>query len=576
MPRLKQRRSNIQYGGTKVSIRESVKEPFRPVRDESEIALALLNNCERITYMDIKSYGAVLFIVELPEERSSLVMVESQNKSSDNTQLAFIEARHIQANIGRGKRYKKVCMKIIISNPEVSISQSVRGPFYTDANKEYKEVTPEDIPEQEKHYQREIFEKLLCSSSVHGDIIPDGIGFNKMTAAGFSEIQFNTKITDDKGRIVIEWIKSTATRHNLNINVFFMDYLDNFIQFRVLLDDPLKKRMKSIVAIKTVASILVIICITGYYSKDIHPGNVMFNNPNPEKMDNIKIKLIDFGQVLQLFSNMPRSIVVKYKIISGMFDKQSQLFTSVTPNFQKLSTLYNQTFSKFLNKSQFILLSLDKQFKLIFRVIIFYMFILGVINAADHDNDTIRCEHFMMCIFNCKPNALSTFTNFLLNFCLDYDETLHKIHTEKLVDDDTLTFDEYKSKCDANIVTIRDYMTSMLTAPCSWWRADTKTLRGDILDDKELNDESRIYNSNRDAEKRFNSRNRFQEKVMYPGGQLKFFQNERLKKQLERIKSEPITAGSIKKNKHKSRHNRRSNHRNYRSRIRKHNRTSRK
>lgn len=556
MPRLKQRRSNIQYGGTKVSIRESVEAPFRPVIDESEIALALLNNCESITYMDINSYGAVLFIVELPEEISSLVMVESQNKSSDNTQLAFIEARHIQANIGRGKRYKKVCMKIIISNPEMDISQSVEGPFFTDANKEYKEVTPEDIPEQEKHYQREIFEKLLCSSSVHGDIIPDGIGFKKMTTAGFNEIQFDKKITDDKGRTVIEWIKSTATRYNLNINVFFMDYLDNFSQFRVLLDDPLKKRMKSIVGMKTVASILVIICITGYYSKDIHPGNVMFNNPNPEKMDNIKIKLIDFGQVLQLFPDMPTSIMKKYKIISRIFDEDSQLFTSVTPNFQKLSTLYKQTFSIFLDKSQFIVLSVDEQRKLIFRVIIFYMFILGVINAADHRTNSIRCQYFMMCIFNCKPNALSTFTNFLLNFCLDYDKTLHKIYTEKLVDDDTLTFDEYKSKCDANIVTIRDYMTSMLTAPCSWWRADTKTLRGDILDDKELNVESIKYNINRAAEKRFH-RKRFQEKAVS-------------------IKTKPITGGSIKKNKQKSRHNRRSTHRNYRSLIRKHNRTSRK
>ena len=197
-------------------------------------------------------------------------------------------------------------------------------------------------------------------------------------------------------------------------------------------------------------------------------------------------------------------------------------------------------------------------FKLIFRVIIFYMFILGVINAADHDKDTIRCQYFMMCIFNCKPNALSTFTNFLLNFCLDYDETLHKIHTEKLVDDDTLTFDEYKSKCDANIVTIRDYMTSMLTARCSWWRADTKTLRGVVDDDKKLNVESIKYNSNRAAEKRFLEK-RFKQKEVSVS-----------------IETKPITAGSVKKNKHKSRHNRRSNHRNYRSRIRKHNRTSRK
>lgn len=50
MPRLKQRRQNIQYGGTKVSIRESVEAPFRPATNQSEIALALLNNCERITY----------------------------------------------------------------------------------------------------------------------------------------------------------------------------------------------------------------------------------------------------------------------------------------------------------------------------------------------------------------------------------------------------------------------------------------------------------------------------------------------------------------------------------------------
>lgn len=528
--------------------------------------------------MDINSYGAVLFIVELPEERSSLVMLESQNKSSDNTKLKFIESTHIEANIGKGKQYKKVCMKIIISNPLMYISQNVKGPFFTDANKEYKEVTPEDVPEQEKNYQREIFEKLLCSSSVHGDIIPDGIGFNKMSTDGFNEIKFDKKIIDDKGRTVIEWIKSTAKKHNLSINVFFMDYLDNFIQFRVLLNDPgpSNKILARNIAIKTVAGILAIICITGYYSKDIHPGNVMFNNTKSDNPSDVQIKLIDFGQILQLFFALPASIRKRYIKMKSIFQEE-QLFISETRTLETLGKMYNKTFIIFLNKSKFIGLSQDEKRELIFSVIIFYILILGLINIADHNTNSIRCEYFMMYIFNCKPDALSSFTNFLSYFCLDYKKTIKEISDNKLCEDDTLTFDEYKSKCDANIDAICKCITDMLTTSCSWSMARPEVLRGIIPDDQlqELNDNARKYTKAAKDAERFD-RMRFKETVMYPGGQLEFFKREMFRRHLARVNNTPINAGSIKKNKHKSRHNRRSNHRNYRSRIRKHNRTSRK
>jgi hypothetical protein len=423
-----------------------------------------------------------------------------------------------------------------------------------------------------------IFEKLLCSSSVHGDIIPDGIGFNKMSTDGFNEIKFDKKIIDDKGRTVIEWIKSTAKKHNLSINVFFMDYLDNFIQFRVLLNDPgpSNKILARNIAIKTVAGILAIICITGYYSKDIHPGNVMFNNTKSDNPSDVQIKLIDFGQILQLFFALPASIRKRYIKMKSIFQEE-QLFISETRTLETLGKMYNKTFIIFLNKSKFIGLSQDEKRELIFSVIIFYILILGLINIADHNTNSIRCEYFMMYIFNCKPDALSSFTNFLSYFCLDYKKTIKEISDNKLCEDDTLTFDEYKSKCDANIDAICKCITDMLTTSCSWSMARPELLRGIIPDDQlqELNDNARKYTKAAKDAERFD-RMRFKETVMYPGGKLEFFKREMFRRHLARVNNTPIKAGSIKKNKHKSRHNRRSNHRNYRSRIRKHNRTSRK
>jgi len=486
MPRQKQRRNTIQYGGTKVSVRDSLETPFQAIIDEEEVALALLQHCERIEYMDIKSYGAVLFIVTLPEESSSLVMVESQTESNDNTKLKFIESTHIEANIGKGKRYNKVCMKIILSNPKEDESKSTEGPFYDKGQQDnklqdWKEVTPDDTPENEKEHQKKIFEELLCSSPIHGDIIPDAIGFKKMTPQSFYESEESkyAKLIGEKTKPVFDWIKTVSQRFGLNINVFFMDYIDDYQQFRTLLPpDPSNELLIRNIAIKTVAGILAIICITGYYSKDIHPGNVMFNNTKSDNPSDVQIKLIDFGQVSEVTPNLPLTIQRKYNYIKSIFNEKQQLFTSQIKYVSILSKTYSDLFGIFLDKSRFIGLGDIERREIVFKVIIFYIFFIGLNTAADQRVNSVRCDSFMIYIFYCKPDALSSFTNFLTFFNFDYNATLNELHVKKLCADDSLTFDQYKQKCDDSLDAICKCITDMLTTSCGWGMAHPKVLRG--------------------------------------------------------------------------------------------------
>ncbi len=588
MPRLKQRRQNIQYGGTKVSVRDSLKTSFEAIIDEGQVALALLQHCESIEYMDIKSYGAVLFIVKLPENSSSLVMVESQTESNDNTKLKFIESTHIEANIGKGKRYNKVCMKIILSNPSAYESVSTKGPFYDKDQQDnklqdWKEVTPDDTPENEKQHQRKIFEELLCSSPIHGDIIPDAIGFKKMTPESFYESEDSKykKLIGEKTKTVFDWIKTVSRDFSLNINVFFMDYIADYQQFRTLLPpDPSNELLIRNIAIKTIAGILIVICITGYYSRDIHPGNVMFNKTISDNPSNIQIKLIDFGQVSEVTSTLQVSIRRKYSRIQEIFNK-NQLFTSQIYDLRSLSKIYSDVFGIFLDKSRFIGLSVNERREIVFKVVIFYIFFIGLNTIADQNVDSVRCDSFMIYIFYCKPYALLSFTNFLHFFNFDYNATLNELHVKKLCADDSLTFDQYKQKCDESLDSICKCILDMLTTSCGWRMARPEILRGIIPDDKlqELNDKARDYTKNKQDAARF-YRMRFNEKVMYPGGPVKYFQNQLFKRHLDQVKrtiiaDRTITAGTIKKNKHKSHRNRRSNNRNSRIRSRNRNRTSR-
>ena len=584
MPRQKQRRNTIQYGGTKVSVRDSLKTPFQAIIDEEEVALALLQHCERIEYMDIKSYGAVLFIVTLPEESSSLVMVESQTESNDNTKLKFIESTHIEANIGKGKRYNKVCMKIILSNPTAYESVSTNGPFYDKGQQDtklqdWKEVTPDDTPEHEKQHQKEIFEELLCSSQIYGDIIPDAIGFKKMTPQSFYESEESkyAKLIGEKTKQVFDWIKTVSQRFGLNINVFFMDYIDDYQQFRTLLPpDPSNELLIRNIAIKTVAGILAIICITRYYSKDIHPGNVMFNNTKSDNLSDVQVKLIDFGQVSIVTPNLPSSIQRKYNYNKSIFNEK-QLFTSQIKYVGILSKIYSDVFDIFLDKSRFIGLGDIERREIVFKVIIFYIFFIGLNTAVDQRVNSVRCDSFMIYIFYCKPHALSSFTNFLTFFNFDYNATLNELHAKKLCADDSLTFDQYKQKCDDSLDAICKCITDMLITSCSWSMARPELLRGIIPHDQlqELNDDARDYTKNKQDAARF-YRMRFNEKVMYPGGPVKYFQNKLFKRHLDQVKrtitADRTTGGSIKKNKHKSQRNRRSNNRNHKSSIRNRNR----
>ena len=584
MPRLKQRRQNIQYGGTKVSVRDSLKTSFEAIIDEGQVALALLQHCESIEYMDIKSYGAVLFIVKLPENSSSLVMVESQTESNDNTKLKFIESTHIEANIGKGKRYNKVCMKIILSNPTAYESVSTNGPFYDKGQQDtklqdWKEVTPDDTPEHEKQHQKEIFEELLCSSQIYGDIIPDAIGFKKMTPQSFYESEESkyAKLIGEKTKQVFDWIKTVSQRFGLNINVFFMDYIDDYQQFRTLLPpDPSNELLIRNIAIKTVAGILAIICITRYYSKDIHPGNVMFNNTKSDNLSDVQVKLIDFGQVSIVTPNLPSSIQRKYNYKKSIFNEK-QLFTSQIKYVGILSKIYSDVFDIFLDKSRFIGLGDIERREIVFKVIIFYIFFIGLNTAVDQRVNSVRCDSFMIYIFYCKPHALSSFTNFLTFFNFDYNATLNELHAKKLCADDSLTFDQYKQKCDDSLDAICKCITDMLITSCSWSMARPELLRGIIPHDQlqELNDDARDYTKNKQDAARF-YRMRFNEKVMYPGGPVKYFQNKLFKRHLDQVKrtitADRTTGGSIKKNKHKSQRNRRSNNRNHKSSIRNRNR----
>ena len=153
MPRLKQRRQNIQYGGTKVSVRDSLKTSFEAIIDEGQVALALLQHCESIEYMDIKSYGAVLFIVKLPESSSSLVMVESQTESNDNTKLKFIEStllkdlnEAIQKEMPYANPIQSLKIKLVIKNSKATLARSKSFPVQAKSAFENLLSSLEDSP----------------------------------------------------------------------------------------------------------------------------------------------------------------------------------------------------------------------------------------------------------------------------------------------------------------------------------------------------------------------------------------------------------------------------------------------
>jgi hypothetical protein len=290
MPRLNQRRSNIQYGGTKVSIREP-NSSFTPCYDEEKIGQSLLHNTKSINLITDSSIGSCLFYGELVDDQNSLVLLESQTISKDSTSpLPLTDAKHVSENVGKGMCCQKFCMKVMLFNP--ATNAKIEKVFYP-LRGIYKEVTNELTVKKEKEKQKKIYENSICLSGTDGEIVADGIASIVLTPLDFKS--FFEKHMQGSDGLVYKWIYATASKNKLQVCIYFMDYLDGFIILREFLKQGYSQSTIYEVSNDIAAYILYILYITKEWSYDMHNGNIMIKMMPTEMY---MLRFIDFGRTI--------------------------------------------------------------------------------------------------------------------------------------------------------------------------------------------------------------------------------------------------------------------------------------
>jgi hypothetical protein len=246
MPYKKRNRRIIQHGGTIIKVikdgNETVLEtPF----SNSKI---LLENLSSIRCISRTSFGSYVFVGTLKENPS--VLLEREPQSSPPSYVT------------------NVCFKVMFVGPGENV---IFG--------ESKEVVTKVMADAEVQTQHEMYNKLLRKRN-EGQlevVIPDAFGSCILNPKEFDELLEPTT--------VISVIFNIAVKHNLNLYVAFIDYLDGFVTFN---DAP--ESMKVLPNIG--ASILELFMKTGCFSLDMHRKNIM--------IDQNKVKIIDFGKVVCL------------------------------------------------------------------------------------------------------------------------------------------------------------------------------------------------------------------------------------------------------------------------------------
>jgi hypothetical protein len=328
MPRLKQRRSNIQYGGTKVSIRESKdNSSFTPCSDEEQIGRSLLHNTKSINLITDSSVGSCLFYGELVDDKDSLVLLESQTISTDGSSpLPLTDAKHVPENVGKGMRCQKYCMKVMLFD---SANHGDKISEIEYRNKRKKEITNKLIVDKEKRKQQGIYETSVCMSGNDGGIVADGIASIVLKPEEFEDF-FKKKVVKDETSRVYQWILDTAKGQNIDVCIYFMDYLDGFITMGSV-SKPDKELVNKI-STECAAYILYILNNTKDWSFDMHNGNIMvrlFEDPakslflfRPKTLEGLRI--IDFGRTLN-FSNPQDNEYIRTTFETFLTDLQNEV-----------------------------------------------------------------------------------------------------------------------------------------------------------------------------------------------------------------------------------------------------------
>ena len=461
MPRLKQRRQNIQYGGTKVSIRESKdNSSFTPCYEDEKIGKSLLSNTKSIHLITDSSIGSCLFYGELNDD--SLVLLESQTIAKDKkSPIPFLDAKHVLENVGKGMTYQRFCMKVMLFDPSNTDGET-RSIEYRYGRS--KEITNNLTVKKEKEKQKKIYETSICVSGTDGEIVADGIASIVLEPRDF-ETFFKAKMISKQEKDVFDWIFKTASENKLQVCVYFMDYLDGFIT----LHDFLNMKNSQGITIYQVSNdiaayILYILYITKEWSYDMHNGNIMI------LIKKYMLRFIDFGRtrnfgdvgdndyIRKTFEQFLNKLHEDLTALKEMKVKKKEyinyesmlldhlhylhLFFHVVPPSRE--SLYDQTsykdiltqkFNEYHEKLSLFDLTLlhdvtktrDECIRYLFECLMFLSFIELIILYIEYGQDTLQCsilKHtFMMYNIN-----ISTF---LENNRLKYDRYLSK-KTDKI------------------------------------------------------------------------------------------------------------------------------------------------
>jgi hypothetical protein len=485
MPRLKQRRQNIQYGGTKVSIRESIEAQFRPSFNNDEISLALLENCTSIDLINSNSYGSYIFTGTIPKD-DSLVMIESQVEKKIytlNPNMSFENAKHTSYNVGRGKQYTKFVMKVIFCDYD---NNDAYHTILCDSSR--KEVSSKEYAKSEFDIQQRVYAESICNSGETGTIIPDAISYTIIDINKFTKL-FKKGLHDG----LIDEIARVSKEKKLKLFIIFIDFLDGFTTFGSLIR-TLDISLHRTISYKVSSIMLYILFNSKILNGDLHEDNIMCKITKRQIFaDIVDIKLIDLGKTfdiakaLTIFQNYIDSKEFKLQELMCKFFRieYSQDQVNIRENLvQQFKLNYDELLGDLDNLKKKFIEGTNKIYKreIIFKMLVFICFIDAMVTGHKHYGQ-IQFKYVVMYVFNCDKIIFNSLHNFLLLFSLDYSTYLQNINHDdysehKLNYVALVTTKKFNDTCDMGLDVICDNLVEMLSVCKRWKGATPLLLRG--------------------------------------------------------------------------------------------------
>lgn len=484
MPRLKQRRQNIQYGGTKVSIRESIEAQFRPSFNNDEISLALLENCTSIDLINSNSYGSYIFTGTIPKD-DSLVMIESQvekKKYTLNPNMSFENAKHTSYNVGIGKQSTKFVMKVIFCDYDnISKYHSIL------CDSSQKEVSSKEAAKSEFDIQQRVYAESICISGETGTVIPDAISYTIIDQEDFKRL-FSEKCPQ---KYLIDEIIQVLESKKLKLFIIFIDFLDGFTTFGSLIR-TLDISLHRTISYKISSIMLYILFNSKILNGDLHEYNIMCKiTKRPIFADIVDIKLIDLGKtfditkaltIFQDYIDRKEFKLQKLMCIFFRIEYSEDLVNIREILVQQFKLKYDELLGDLDNlKNKFIEGTKIYKREIIFKMLVFICFIDAM--GMDHKHyGQIQFKYVMMYVFNCNEICFTSLHNFLLLFSFDYSIYLQNINNdyseEKLKSISSVTTEKFNNMCDMGLDVICDNLVKMLSVCKRWKGATPLLLRG--------------------------------------------------------------------------------------------------